>query len=348
VAAAVVALTGGGAVAETLVYRGVCDASAVVLLDERHFVVASDEDNLLRVYRLASPEPVASVDLHAHLGIDGTDEHAEVDIEGAARLGEHVFWIGSHGRSRAGRYRPHRHNLFATRFDASGESWSGAPVGEAYQGLARDLSEHPKLAGLGLAKAIRRDRSDRVDELAPKQAGLSIEGLAVGPDRSLLIGLRNPLASDRRAILVRLENPEGVVLGGEPPRYGDPIPIDLHGLGIRSIEYVASEPAGYTLIAGPKARGATVLYRWSGSPSRRPERLQTLVDLKAEGLAAAADGERLLIVSDDGSRLVGARVCKELTDPLRRTFRTRWISREGGETRGPQGGTSGSADAARR
>lgn len=35
-----------------------------------------------------------------------------------------------------------------------------------------------------------------MESLAPKDKGLNIEGLAVGPDGTMLIGLRNPVHKD--------------------------------------------------------------------------------------------------------------------------------------------------------
>jgi hypothetical protein len=41
----------GRAESEITTFSGCCDASAAVAVDERHFVVADDEDNILRVYK---------------------------------------------------------------------------------------------------------------------------------------------------------------------------------------------------------------------------------------------------------------------------------------------------------
>ena len=96
-------------------YQGACDASAADALDAEHFVVASDEDNTLRIYRRGHPAPVGSVDLAAFLG---TKKGEESDIEGAARIGAHIYWIASHGRNASGEARPGRARLFATHTQA--------------------------------------------------------------------------------------------------------------------------------------------------------------------------------------------------------------------------------------
>lgn len=58
------------------------------------FVVANDEDNVLRAYRLGEPAPVGEWDLNSFLK---TAPKNEVDIEGVARIGDVGYWISSHG-----------------------------------------------------------------------------------------------------------------------------------------------------------------------------------------------------------------------------------------------------------
>jgi hypothetical protein len=317
------------ALANDVVHPGVCDASALVSLDEAHFALASDEDNRIRVYPVAGGDAVATLDLSAHLGVRGEGGDVEADLEGATRLGETSYWIGSHGRSKKGSYRAPRHVLFASRFERDGEVWRGRPYGRVYTGLAEDLSTHEKLVGLGLAESVRIDLKARVDELGPKKAGLNIEGLAATPEGALLIGLRNPLAVGGRAILVLMLNPEAVIGAGAAARYGDPILLDLDGLGVRSIEHIpsASGPGAYYLLAGPKSGGAVVLYRWSGAAKEQAQRLGRVDGLNAEGLSATTDGRGLLLVSDDGTRRVGGVECKRL-EPGRRLFRSRRVELE--------------------
>jgi hypothetical protein len=65
-------------------FRGTCDASAGAQITDEVFVVASDEDNVLRFYSRASPGlPIAERDLSEFLGEDGL----EADIEAAAQVG---------------------------------------------------------------------------------------------------------------------------------------------------------------------------------------------------------------------------------------------------------------------
>src|SRR5207247_1573450 len=84
-------------------YRGMCDASAAVALTPDLFVVASDEGASLRIYRQNHEQPLQTLDLTAYLELE--DDDHEADIEGAAWLGDRIYWITSHGRNSEGHKR---------------------------------------------------------------------------------------------------------------------------------------------------------------------------------------------------------------------------------------------------
>ncbi|MHC5082382.1 MAG: DUF3616 domain-containing protein, partial [Planctomycetota bacterium] len=97
-----------------MTFYGAADASAAVFLDAEHFVMANDETNVLRTYRIDNPKaPVASLDLNEILFVDPASP--EVDIEAAARVGDRIYWISSHGRNKSGKIRPNRYRFFCTR-----------------------------------------------------------------------------------------------------------------------------------------------------------------------------------------------------------------------------------------
>src|SRR5688572_23885342 len=82
-------------------YTGACDASAVVPINDQLFAVADDEDSVLRVYsRERGGAPLHTIDLTRFLG-QGTRK-GETDLEDAARIGDVVYWISSHGRNSTG------------------------------------------------------------------------------------------------------------------------------------------------------------------------------------------------------------------------------------------------------
>lgn len=81
--------------------------------------------------------------LGSFLAVD--PKQPESDLEGAARLGDRVYWITSHGRSRTGKERSSRQRFFATRFTVVGDSVEGQPVGKPYSKLLEDLQGEPAL-----------------------------------------------------------------------------------------------------------------------------------------------------------------------------------------------------------
>jgi hypothetical protein len=294
--------------AQVAAYDGACDASAAVALDRQHFIVGNDETSALAVYLRGQPAPVAAVQLGKFLGVGGK---AEADIEGAAALGNRIYWITSHARDSKGRAQPDRQRFFATEV-VPGPTPRVAPVGRPYARLLDDLLATPALAPYGLAAAARLP--------AEAEGGLNIEGLAATPDGRLLIGLRNPLPRGR-ALLIPLENPAEVIDQGQRARLGAPIELELGQRGIRSIELVGDV---YYVVAGPPANeGSFALYRWSGKAQEAPTTVAgvSLGDLRPEAMFAVPGGGELQLISDDGGLRVGGTECKDLP-PARQTFRS--------------------------
>ena len=302
------------------VCRGMCDASAGVPVGKDRFLVANDEDNVLRLYR-ADPgeEPVATFDLADFIKPDR--DKPESDLESAARLGDLVFWSTSHGRNKSDKLRESRHRLFATRVVDEGDRVEVRGVGAPYTGLLDDLLEDARLKKYKLKEASL---------LAPKKKNaLNIEGLAGTPDGKLLIGFRNPIPDDR-ALIVPLENPRQII-EGQRAKLGAPIELDLGGKGIRDMVYDPFRKV-YWIVAGSyKSGGKFSLYRWSGDPAAEPQRAKTLDfdDLSPEAvLVYPGEPGRIQFLSDDGTRTVGEQECK-LSDISKRSFRTAWL-RSGG------------------
>ena len=284
-------------VSTSVFYAGLCDASAAVAIDDNRFVVADDERNTLAVFRIGQRDAIERIDLSRHLD---TKADKESDIEGAARIGQRIFWITSHGRSAKGEEQKRRQRFFATDIASVGRA-SLRPVGSAYANLLSDLTRAPTLAALDLGRAAK---------LAPEApGGLNIEGLAATPDGALLIGLRSPLHRDR-ALLVPLLNPDEL-LQGKPAQLGVPVELDLGGRGIRSIERIG---ARYLIVAGPTAdSGRFALFEWSGRALDRaiPMAGIEFADEHPEALFALQN-VLLYSLSDDGGRMIRGVRCKDL------------------------------------
>jgi len=294
-------------------YRGLCDASAVAWIDPEHFVVAEDERNELRVYRRAQPDAVGVIALDDFLEVDAA--HPEADLEAAAVLGDEVYWLASHSRNKNAKPRPSRRRFFAT-------AWNGAtiePIGKPYRQLLMELIADERYAVFDLEAAARR---------APKRSsGFNLEGLSAWGDGALLIGVRNPVP-DGLALAIPLLNPKEIVHEGARAIFGEPLRLDLGGAGIRSIEALGEDE--FLIAAGSPAGSSDRLFFWSGSPQAVPVGIAGL-DLNVEGMAYRAEEGRLLLASDDGTRLVAGAECKSIPDAAAKRFRVRRL--EGFQTR---------------
>ncbi len=267
-------------------YPGTCEPSAAVMLEPGLFLVGDDDQKELRIYKKDAPGEPEIVKISDLPGLK-----KKADLEGAARIGDTIYWIGSHSRKNSGEEDLDRHRLFALTI-APG-THAPAAVGTPYLLLIEDLQNDVRYAPFHLIDAAK---------LAPGAPnGLNIEGLAATPEGALLIGFCNPIPK-KKALLATLNNPSEV-LAGATPSFGAPIQLKLKGLGIRSLEYW---PAGktYVILAGSSQDGgAFKAYRWSGKAKDKPKPIQT-ADLgnlvpEAAFFDPAAPNE-LMILSDDG------------------------------------------------
>jgi len=295
-------------------YSGMCDASAAVAISSNLFVVASDEDNILRLYPSdRASGPLKEYDFNAFLELNG--KSSEADLEGAARIGDRAFWIGSHGRNRIGKERLNRDRLFATDIRMAGGEVSLVPAGKPFKGLLDALVSEPAFDRFHFAAAAR---------LAPKEAdALNIEGLAATPEGHLLIGFRNPIPKGK-ALLIPLLNPNEVI-EEKPARFGPAIQLDLDGRGIRD---VAWHDGTYIIIAGANFGGRNFkLYRWTGTGEPQPLSVDHLNRYSPEAVIIYPDRgfSEMQVLSDDGKRAMDGVPCNALGDPGRQMFRSFWV-----------------------
>ena len=304
-------------------HSGICDASGVVAIGNGMFAVADDELNRLLIYNLHTSGPAAS-----SLGLNGflklhskndnpKNEHSkapkEADLEGAARVGDVVYWISSHGRNRKGDRVEARMQFFATKIHNDGTKPVLVPFGSPYTRLLQDLIAAPQHQSFMLEAAAT---------LPPKaHGGLNIEAMADMPNGHLLIGFRSPTIAGK-SLIIELENPQGII-AGEAASFGHPRLIELDG-GIRAM---ASEGGRYMIIGNEQEAddGQSSLFLWDGEGTKI-ERLESLIfaDFNPEAIAAFPDrkGGQILLLSDDGMKDLGGSTCKKISDPRQRYFRS--------------------------
>lgn len=308
---------GGASLADQalVTFLGMCDASGAVPLSEKVFLVADDEDNVLRAYDgTRGGGPLWSVELSASIGIPSKKKGPpEADIEAATVADGLAFWITSHGRNSSGKLKTERFRLFATTLASDAASLT--VVGQPYEGLLGDVLNDPRFAPFALSAAAR---------LPPKaEGGLNIEGMTRRREGGVWIGLRSPKPRGR-ALVFPLLNPRSLVLeGGARAELGDPVLLDLGGMGVRALSRVGND---YLLAAGHHdGTAGSRLYRWDGSGAPRLIRTDTPEGFNTEGFFSPQGGSRVLALSDDGARTLDGIECKKVPNFDRKSFRGMWL-----------------------
>lgn len=279
-------------------YKGRSNVSGAVALDDHRFIVADDEDNELSIFhqnktKALQPPIVLSKVFNGEIK-DGKKE--EIDLEGATRIGDVYLWIGSHSTNSESKARPARHRLFGIQItEIEPCSFSAKRYGSIYTQLIANLKQDTRFT---------RCRFHQAEGIAPKDhGGLSIEGLAATPEQGLMIGFRNPLIDDK-ALLVHLLNPLALLLG-QAPLFGDPIELNLDGLGIRDITWRRGHE--YLIVAGPyhmneHRREKHRLYAWNSVSGQLTA--HSHIDLNKLNIEAAFffpdEDDRVVLLSDDG------------------------------------------------
>jgi hypothetical protein len=301
------------------VHIGSGDVSTGVALDENYMFVGDDETQLLSLYaRYKDGPPLWRHDFSGNLALNDRDENGafrEADIEASVRVGNRIYWLGSHsncgGCGSIGEPRPNRNRLFATDIIGTGTNATLRYVGR-YNALKRDLIAWDNTNGHGLGpKALRLELSAATG-VAPEntnRSGFNLEGLCLSPDGQMAyLGFRAPLtpmSGRSNALIVPLLNLTELVQGNPargPAQFGPPIELDLGLRGIRSLD---SNSNGVVIIAGPATDiGTFCIYTWTGRTNDPPrERFIHLTLPGPEGLIlddAFAPGTRFQLLSEGG------------------------------------------------
>jgi len=140
-------LSGTSAQATEFDHKGLCDASVAVAFDDDHFVVADDETNTLFIFRRGTQEKVGTLDLSGASEIPKNTK--EMDLEGAARVGDRIYWIASHSKNQKRRSR-----FCTTEIFAGPEPGLKLPA-KVQKGLLDALVETPQFDHFNLSDAAK-------------------------------------------------------------------------------------------------------------------------------------------------------------------------------------------------
>ncbi|WP_430625621.1 hypothetical protein [Streptomyces sp. NBC_01264] len=311
---------------------GSSDSSAAVDVGGGYALVADDETNVLRLYdRYRSGAPVKTWDLGPALGLK-----KEADIEAAARVGDTVYWTGSLGNNKDGKYKAERNTVFTTRLTGSGAD-TEIVLGSAYKGLREDLIAWDTANGhrYGFAAGTAAGK-------IPKSIdGFNVEGLefAPGSTTTAYLGFRAPLAPavpGGKALVVPVTNIDQVVAGAAKPVFGEAIEMDLGGLAIRDIRKNAANQ--YLILAGSWAADDNsdpyALYQWDGIAGHAPVKRADLPTTDPGGWEAVVSvpdlrvpGAPVQLITDSGSAdLYGdGTEAKDLDHPEWKKSRSGWF-----------------------
>ncbi|MGO8681474.1 MAG: DUF3616 domain-containing protein [Limisphaerales bacterium] len=301
---------------------GASDGSTAVAINSDYMLVGDDENQIIRLYRRReSGLPTAQFDMTPFLDLPDAEAGVprEVDIEASTRVGNRVFWMGSHSHANIGEIRTNRTRIWATDLSGSGAAMSLTYVGR-YDFLKLDLINWDKTNAHGKGTnyyGLEASDADGVLPKAPDGSGFAMEGLAMmpGSTNGAYVAFRAPIvpATNRNyALIVPVLNFATLAASGGTPGsavFGAPIELDLYGRGIRSLE---GNTNGYVLIGGPAAAlpgeypHDFKLYTWTGHPADKPQqRAADLSGLNPEGIvelppAPWTTNSQVQLVSDNG------------------------------------------------
>ena len=298
-------------VSDVISHYGCCDGSAGVALDKDHFLVANDEDSILRVYKRQNvSRPLYETNLRKFLDLKKKND--ESDLEGMTMIDSTVFAIASHSRSKDGDKRKGRRQLFALNFEISPSGVTLHPQGQPYTKLLKHLEDSSINRDLDFESAARLSGDD--------QGGINIEGLTSTPSGSLFIGFRTPIQNSS-TLLVEIKNPKEVVKGKDPI-FGLAKRLSLGGMGIRAIERVNET---YLLATETNsAKRYPQLFQWNGSDLRPRRAFVSLPkNLNPESILIFPNTglDEIHLLSDDGNEKLGKMPCSDIKDESKQRFR---------------------------
>ena len=333
-------------------HTGVCDASTALAIDANTMLVGDDENQTLRLYSRSNSGPaIAGFNMNPFLGLtdlysDGTPK--EVDLEASTRVGNRIYWLGSHSHSYDAEVRTNRGRVFTTDLSGTGTNSALTFVGR-YDYLKADLINWDVSNGHGKGAnyyGLAVSGAPGSDPKALDGSGFNIEGLAMGPGSTNIafVSLRAPLVPPTNrvyALVVPVTNFAALAISSATnagfAQFGAPLELNLGGRGIRSIE---GNSNGYLIAAGPPGVASGTppsdfrLFTWNGFGTNAPqERAASLTNMIPEAIVELPPGpwtsnSVVQLISDNGVTVYyeDAVEAKHLTVPPFKKFRSDWVT----------------------
>lgn len=292
-------------------YTESCDGSGAVALGKDYFAVVNDETSQLLIFARRAPgAPVEKITLHKALDLEKGEE---ADLEALARIEDRIYVLGSHSRDREGKKEKERRKLLAVHFSADSNGPQLTPIGEAYEDLMNDLTDHRAFDSLQLKEATKKSGDD--------PNGFNLEGLCAGQNGCLWLCFRAPQV-ENKALLIPLNNPKDVTAGARA-RFGNHVVLDLGGRSIRGADNMDGH---IVMIADDDFKGRSpVIFLWDESQTFATAlSLPGLDTFDPESIIIYPDTglQELQILSDDGGRRLLDKDCKDEENPSLKRFRS--------------------------
>ncbi len=297
-------------------HTGASDASTALAIDANYMLVADDENEIIRLYdRNNSGLPKKSFDFAKDLELDG--QPREVDIEASVKVGNRIYWIGSHSNNKDGEERPNRSRMFATDISGSGLGTDLTFV-DYYQYLKDDLVNWDATNQHGLGANYFGLAASSTDGVLPEASnGFNIEGLVMAPSSvtTAYVCFRAPIVpttARTKALIVPVANFTALPGASSGSAiFGTPIQLDLGGRGIRSISNNDNDE--YLIVAGPAGSPAAApnnfqLYYWDGDANTAPVAIEAAPTIDngisfesiVEVPSPLMNGDEIQILADNG------------------------------------------------
>jgi len=306
-------------------HTGVSDASTAIAIDRNWMFVADDENQFIGIYsRTRSGPPVGGQDFSNLLRLIDRYTNGlpkEVDIEASTRVGNRLYWLGSHSHAFDATERTNRARLFGADLSGSGTNAVMKFLAH-YDYLQLDLLDWDARGLHGKGEnyyGLVASSQPGVHPKTPDGSGFNIEGLCMAPGSTsnAYVAFRAPLIppdARAKALLIPVRNFAQLASKPQGPGralFGAPIELNLGGRGVRSIE---GNGTNYLIVAGPPGAGDNLpppgdfkLFTWSGQPNDVPQQHDTdLAGLNPEGIVEVGPGpwsatNLFQIISDNGT-----------------------------------------------
>ncbi len=292
-------------------YLGAANASSAIAVGGGYWLDADDDSAPLRLYQdETTGYPISTWELSSNWKINN-----KVDFEAMARHGSDVYDADSFAEGVG------QSPLLDYGITGSGANTDITYKGD-YYGLEQDLINWDNEHGQRLGIEASSPPSDQKDESGD---GLALEGLEFAPDeKTAYLAMRVPLEptsgpeARTKALIVPVTNFTELFKGnGTHAQFGEPILMDLEGVGIREIRKNADNQ--YLILTGPccdAPQGTApkqALWEWDGVPADAPVKLTTNIMAGEpflggasawEGIVEVPDplvqGSKVTLVQDDG------------------------------------------------